>query len=168
MTGSAAEQTCLGRLCSLKSLPLRVRASKLQGGLYFNIDHLRSCDYNDGNAGGRDLNDDENRPQVVKYQDFINLFMEETAETCMGHEVRNIVVRVPAYFDDSQRQAIRDADAISGLIVLRIINEPKADTKPRGISEPTSRAKLSLQDKSPGGTLKVNPKQMLQSALWIL
>ena len=69
--------------------------------------------------------------------------MEEAAETYLSHEVRNIVVRVPAYFDDSQRQAIRDAGDISGLNVLRIINEPEAATKPRGISEPMSRAKLS-------------------------
>ena len=70
------------------------------------------------------FNDDENRPQVVSYQDFVNLFMKETAETYLGHEVRNVVVSVPAYFDNSQHQAIKDAGAISGLNVLRIINEP--------------------------------------------
>ena len=42
----------------------------------------------------------------------------------------DVVVRVPAYFDDSQRQAIKDAGAIIGLNVLRVINEPKAATKP--------------------------------------
>ena len=94
--------------------------------------------------------------------------MEETAETYLGQEVRNIVVRVPAYFDDSQRQAIRDAGAIIGLNVLRIINEPKAATKPRGIPEPSRQVKLSLQDESPGGTSKADPELMLQSALWIL
>ena len=96
----------------------------------FNVDHLRSCDYSDGNAGGNDLNDDENQHQVVIYQDFINLFMKETAETHLGHVAKNVVVTVPAYFDDSQRQAIKDAGAIPGLNVLRIINEPKAATKP--------------------------------------
>ena len=94
--------------------------------------------------------------------------MEETAETYLGHEVGNIVVSVPAYLDDSQRQAIKDASGISGLNVLRIINEPEAVTKSRENTEPTSRAKLSLQDKSPGGTSKANPELMLQSALWIL
>ena len=84
------------------------------------------------------FNDDENRPKVVKYQDFVNLFMKDTAETYLGHEVRNVVVSVPAYFDDSQRQAIKDAGAISGLNVLRIINEPKAVMKSRGIPEPSS------------------------------
>ena len=135
---------------------------------HFNVDHLRSCDYNDGNAGGRDLNDDENRPQVVKYRDFVNLFMMEAAETYLGREVRNVVVRVPAYFDDSQRQAIKDAGAISSLNVLRIINEPEAVTKSRGNTEPTSRPKLSPQDESSGKTSKSDPELMLRSALWIL
>ena len=53
--------------------------------------------------------------------------MKDTAETYLGHEVRNVVVSVPAYFDDSQRQATKDASVISGLNILRIINEP---TKP--------------------------------------
>ena len=118
------------------------------------------------------FNDDENRPEkdtkVVSYRDFVRFFMKETAETYLGHEVRNVVVSVPAYFDDSQRQAIKDAGAISGLNVLRIINEPKAAMKPRGIPEPSSRAKLSLQDESPGGTSKANPELMLKSALWML
>ena len=72
--------------------------------------------------------------------------MKETAETYLGHEVGNIVVSVPAYFDDSQRQAIKDAGAITGLNVLRIINEPKSATKPRAITEHSSRVyKQSLQ-----------------------
>ena len=105
---------------------------------------------------------------MVSYRDFVNLFMKETAGTHLGHAVKNVVVRVPAYFDDSQRQAIKDAGAIPGLNVLRIINEPKGATKPRAIPESLSRAfKQSLQDESPR-TFKANPKLMLQSALWML
>ena len=52
--------------------------------------------------------------------------MKETAEAFLGGEVRNAVITVPAYFNDSQRQATKDAGAISGLNVLRIINEPTA------------------------------------------
>ena len=93
----------------------------------------------------------------------------ETAETQLGHVVKNVVVTVPAYFDDSQRQAIKDAGAIPGLNILRIINEPKAATKLRAIPEPLSRAfKLSLQDESPRRTSKANPQLMLQSVLWML
>merc|ERR1711957_717139 len=52
--------------------------------------------------------------------------MREVAEAYLGKEVKNAVVTVPAYFNDSQRQATKDSGAISGLNVLRIINEPTA------------------------------------------
>merc|ERR1712136_232890 len=51
------------------------------------------------------------------------LKMKETAEAYLGHEVKDAVVTVPAYFNDSQRQATKDAGVISGMNVLRIINE---------------------------------------------
>jgi L1 cell adhesion molecule like protein len=53
--------------------------------------------------------------------------MKEIGESYLGKEVKNAVVTVPAYVNDSQRQATKDAGAISGLNVLRIINEPTAD-----------------------------------------
>jgi Hsp70 protein len=52
--------------------------------------------------------------------------MKETAESYLGGTVTNAVVTVPAYFNDSQRQATKDASTISGLNVLRIINESTA------------------------------------------
>merc|ERR1711868_300454 len=52
--------------------------------------------------------------------------MKETAEAYLGHDVKDAVVTVPAYFNDSQRQATKDAGTIAGLNVLRIINEPTA------------------------------------------
>jgi len=52
--------------------------------------------------------------------------MKETAESYLGEKVKNAVVTVPAYFNDSQRQATKDAGAIAGLNVMRIINEPTA------------------------------------------
>nr|CAD2190841.1 unnamed protein product [Meloidogyne enterolobii] len=52
--------------------------------------------------------------------------MEETAEAFLGQTVKDAVITVPAYFNDSQRQATKDAGTISGLNVLRIINEPTA------------------------------------------
>merc|ERR1719415_295712 len=54
------------------------------------------------------------------------LKMKETAEAYLGHPVKDAVITVPAYFNDSQRQATKDAGSISGLNVLRIINEPTA------------------------------------------
>ena len=52
--------------------------------------------------------------------------MKETAEAYLGHDVKKAVITVPAYFNDAQRQATKDAGAIAGLEVLRIINEPTA------------------------------------------
>ena len=52
--------------------------------------------------------------------------MKETAEEYLGHPVTDAVVTVPAYFNDSQRQATKDAGTIAGLNVKRIINEPTA------------------------------------------
>jgi len=52
--------------------------------------------------------------------------MKEVAETYLGKPVKNAVVTVPAYFNDSQRQATKDAGTISGMNVQRIINEPTA------------------------------------------
>ena len=52
--------------------------------------------------------------------------MRETAEAYLGHGITKAVVTVPAYFNDSQRQATKDAGVIAGLEVLRIINEPTA------------------------------------------
>jgi heat shock protein 1/8 len=56
----------------------------------------------------------------------ILLKMKETAEAYLGQKVNDAVVTVPAYFNDSQRQATKDAGTISGMNVLRIINEPTA------------------------------------------
>ena len=52
--------------------------------------------------------------------------MKETAEAYLGTSVKNAVITVPAYFNDSQRQATKDAGQISGMNVLRVINEPTA------------------------------------------
>ncbi len=52
--------------------------------------------------------------------------MKETAETFKGEEIKNVVITCPAYFNDSQRQATKDAGIIAGMNVMRIINEPTA------------------------------------------
>jgi molecular chaperone DnaK len=57
---------------------------------------------------------------------FVLTKMKETAESYLGSSVKNAVITVPAYFNDSQRQATKDAGQISGLNVLRVINEPTA------------------------------------------
>ncbi|KAK4374895.1 hypothetical protein RND71_005572 [Anisodus tanguticus] len=65
--------------------------------------------------------------------------MKETAESFLGFKVKNAVVTVPAYFNDSQRQATKDAGSISGMNVLRIINEPTAAAIAYGLDKKSSR-----------------------------
>lgn len=67
--------------------------------------------------------------------------MKETAEAYLGKDVKNAVVTVPAYFNDSQRQATKDAGAIAGLNVLRIINEPTAAAIAYGLDKKASAGK---------------------------
>merc|ERR1712066_1162139 len=66
--------------------------------------------------------------------------MKETAEAYLGHTVKDAVVTVPAYFNDAQRQATKDAGVISGLNVLRIINEPTAAAIAYGLDKKKSQA----------------------------
>lgn len=67
--------------------------------------------------------------------------MKEVAESFLGKEVKNAVITVPAYFNDSQRQATKDAGTITGLNVLRIINEPTAAAIAYGLDKKTAGSK---------------------------
>merc|ERR1712059_234758 len=69
--------------------------------------------------------------------------MKETAEAYLGQDVKDAVVTVPAYFNDSQRQATKDAGVISGLNVLRIINEPTAAAIAYGLDNKKCEGKES-------------------------
>ena len=66
--------------------------------------------------------------------------MKETAEAYLGHRVRQAVITVPAYFNDSQRQATKDAGTIAGLSVLRVINEPTAAAIAYGLDKKKEKA----------------------------
>jgi len=70
--------------------------------------------------------------------------MKQTAEDYLGHEVKNAVITVPAYFNDAQRQATKDAGAIAGLNVLRIINEPTAAAIAYGLDKVSEASKNVL------------------------
>ena len=65
--------------------------------------------------------------------------MKETAEAYLGHDVSEAVITVPAYFNDSQRQATKDAGTIAGLNVKRIINEPTAAAIAYGLGDESSK-----------------------------
>eukprot|EP00580_Thalassiosira_gravida_P020722 CAMPEP_0201680376 /NCGR_PEP_ID=MMETSP0494-20130426/50563_1 /ASSEMBLY_ACC=CAM_ASM_000839 /TAXON_ID=420259 /ORGANISM="Thalassiosira gravida, Strain GMp14c1" /LENGTH=579 /DNA_ID=CAMNT_0048164095 /DNA_START=1 /DNA_END=1740 /DNA_ORIENTATION=+ len=81
--------------------------------------------------------------------------MREIAEAYLGKEVKNAVVTVPAYFNDSQRQATKDAGAISGLNVLRIINEPTAAAIAYGLDKKGEEKNVLIFDLG-GGTFDVS------------
>ena len=72
------------------------------------------------------------------------LKMKETAEAYLGKQVKNAVITVPAYFNDSQRQATKDAGLIAGLNVLRIINEPTAAAIAYGLDKNTSKGEKNV------------------------
>ncbi|UYV65995.1 hypothetical protein LAZ67_3006105 [Cordylochernes scorpioides] len=82
--------------------------------------------------------------------------MKETAEAYLGKNVTNAVITVPAYFNDSQRQATKDAGTISGLNVLRIINEPTAAAIAYGLDKKDSGEKNVLIFDLGGGTFDVS------------
>ena len=83
------------------------------------------------NAAGKDY-----APSQVS--GFILQKMKETAESHLGHDVTQAVITVPAYFNDAQRQATKDAGKIAGLEVLRIINEPTAASLSYGLDKKES------------------------------
>jgi len=82
--------------------------------------------------------------------------MKEVAESYLGTKVSDAVVTVPAYFNDSQRQATKDAGAISGLNVLRIINEPTAAAIAYGLDKKASGERNVLIYDMGGGTFDVS------------
>jgi len=82
--------------------------------------------------------------------------MKETAEAYLGKTVTNAVVTVPAYFNDSQRQATKDAGTISGLNVLRIINEPTAAAIAYGLDKKVGGERNVLIFDLDGGTFDVS------------
>ena len=82
--------------------------------------------------------------------------MKETAETFLSEKITDAVVTVPAYFNDSQRQATKDAGVIAGLNVLRIINEPTAAAIAFGLSEKSEGERHVLIFDLGGGTFDVS------------
>merc|ERR1711896_64319 len=82
--------------------------------------------------------------------------MKETAEAFVGKDVKDVVVTVPAYFNDSQRQATKDAGAIAGLNVLRIINEPTAAAIAYGLDKKSAGETNVLIFDLGGGTFDVS------------
>ena len=92
-------------------------------------------------------------PQQVSAE--ILMKMKETAEKYLGKAVTEAVITVPAYFNDSQRQATKDAGKIAGLEVKRIINEPTAAAIAYGLDKKKGDRKVAVYDLG-GGTFDVS------------
>lgn len=111
---------------------------------------------------------DDNKPKIqAVYKDELKTFqpeeissmiltkMKEVAEAYIGEKVTDAVVTVPAYFNDSQRQATKDAGMISGLNILRIINEPTAAAIAYGLDKKSEEKNILIFDLG-GGTFDVS------------
>jgi molecular chaperone DnaK len=96
--------------------------------------------------------DKEYTPQQISA--FILQKIKRDAEAFLGEPVKKAVITVPAYFNDNQRQATKDAGAIAGLEVARIINEPTAASLAYGIDKSQSEQRIMVFDLG-GGTLDV-------------
>ena len=81
-------------------------------------------------------------------------YLRKTAETYLGEEVKSAVITVPAYFNDAQRQATKDAGVISGMNVKRIINEPTAAAIAYGLDKKGGEQNILVFDLG-GGTFDV-------------
>ncbi|MAH76852.1 MAG: molecular chaperone DnaK [Gammaproteobacteria bacterium] len=92
-------------------------------------------------------------PQQISAQ--VLMKMKKSAEDFLGHEIKEAVITVPAYFNDSQRQATKDAGKIAGLEVKRIINEPTAAALAFGMDKKTGDQKIAVYDLG-GGTFDIS------------
>jgi len=107
----------------------------------------------------------EYTPQQISA--FILQKIKKDAETFLGEPVTDAVITVPAYFDDNQRQATKDAGAIAGLNVRRIINEPTAACMAYGIDKLNESLKILIYDFG-GGTLDVTVTDFGQGVFQVL
>lgn len=106
-----------------------------------------------GDAWVRVLDNKDLAPPQVSAQ--VLMKMKKTAEDYLGHEVTEAVITVPAYFNDSQRQATKDAGRIAGLEVKRIINEPTAAALAFGMDKKPGNRKIAVYDLG-GGTFDIS------------
>ena len=108
---------------------------------------------NDGGYPKVDIDGRKYTPQEISA--IILQKMKKTAEDYLGQDVKDAVITVPAYFSDSQRQATKEAGEISGLNVLRIVNEPTAAALAYGIDKSDKDMNIAVYDFG-GGTLDVS------------
>ena len=134
-------------------------------GREFNDPHLqsdmKSLSYSVVNDGGKpkisvQYKGEDKRFTPEEISSMVLVKLKEIAESFLGTEVKNAVVTVPAYFNDAQRQATKDAGVIAGLNVLRIINEPTAAAIAYGLDKKTTTERNVLIFDLGGGTFDVS------------
>jgi molecular chaperone DnaK len=108
---------------------------------------------NDNGDAWVEVNGDKMSPPQISAQ--VLKKMKKTAEDYLGEEVKEAVVTVPAYFNDSQRQATKDAGKIAGLEVKRIINEPTAAALAYGMDKKSGDSTIAVYDLG-GGTFDIS------------
>jgi len=109
-----------------------------------------------GDAWVRVRERDYSPPEISAY---LLAYLKQMAEDQIGAEINEAVITVPAYFDDSQRQATKDAGRIAGLNVLRIVNEPTAAALAHGLEKGTDPRKIAVYDLG-GGTFDISILQL--------
>lgn len=124
-----------------------------------NKDHFsyKVVEHSNGDAWVADKNGKKMAPQEISAK--VLEKMKKTAESYLGETVTKAVITVPAYFNDSQRQATKDAGKIAGLEVLRIINEPTAAALAFGMDKMKDDSKVVVYDLG-GGTFDVSIIEM--------
>lgn len=154
------------------------QASQNPGGTFFDVKRLIGRNYNDATVQGDkklfpyDIVEDSHGKPLVQLENALTSAhskgkftpeevsgmilrkMKETAEAYLGQEVKHAVITVPAYFNDAQRQATKDAGTIAGLKVERVINEPTAAAIAYGLDKQDREENILVFDLG-GGTFDV-------------
>ncbi len=173
VTESGEELIGLVAKRQLASNPERtVYATKRLIGLKYDTDEVKQTQemvsygiqkHQNGDAWIR-LNDQPVSPQEISAKVLARL--KKTAEAYLNQEVSDAVITVPAYFNDSQRQATRDAGRLAGLNVKRIVNEPTAAALAYGLGDKTEHRRVAVYDMG-GGTFDISVLELREGVFQV-